>query len=186
VNKNATIWWYHLEKFVLNEYGLFSKDALKRYYRLSKQLLESGKQVRTEIVKITNKNYLYEENDTLTIDLTDLISLNNNPLCTISVHTYNHYSLRYLDNFELIEEIEMALEDFRKKNINVSDHFAYPYGSAYSVGRREVSLARKYFKTSVSTYDGFIYYLGTNLHLLPRINVVENVLFLRKIKKFTS
>jgi peptidoglycan/xylan/chitin deacetylase (PgdA/CDA1 family) len=186
VNKTATIWWYDLEKYIFNEYGSFTKDALKSFYRFSRELLKSGDRVLTEIEKITKKDYDVGNQYDLTIDTNDLISLSGNSLCTIAVHTNNHYSLRYLNKTKLNSEIVMAIDDFNKRNINFSDHFAYPYGSAYSIGKREVAFSSKFFKTSVSTYSGFIYRFGNNLHLLPRLNVLENDYFSKKIRKFVG
>ena len=79
-----------------------------------------------------------------------LLELAKDPLCTIGAHTMNHKRLRYeTDSFADMYDSKVFLERLINKKVV---HFAYPFGRATSVSKRNIREARKAgFKSAVST-----------------------------------
>ncbi|MEO0543690.1 MAG: polysaccharide deacetylase family protein [Pseudomonadota bacterium] len=106
----------------------------------------------------------------------ELRELVKDPLCTIGAHTLNHYHLARLPEdqarFEIGESARVLELELGEKPV----HFAYPYGSALAVGRREVAIAREAgYLSAVTTRHGLVRARhAEHLHALPRVSVNGN------------
>lgn len=185
INLNGIVWWEDLQRHFFRENSKNIKGLKKEFYRTSKNILKSGARVENTLNAITGLEY---SNSNYTKDFLrwhELLKISKNDLSDIGFHTYNHLSLRYISRNLIISDLEKSKNEFNSKKINYSLHFAYPYGTVYSVGMREKAIIKEFgFKTAVTTNSGFIYKIGNNLHSLPRISVTENEKFMEIINKF--
>ena len=95
------------------------------------------------------------------------------PLVTIGAHTVNHYNLRRLPEEKAFGEMVDSARILDVELGTAPRHFAYPYGYASAVCRREVRLAEAAgFASAVTTRHGVLHpeHAG-HLHALPRISV---------------
>jgi peptidoglycan/xylan/chitin deacetylase (PgdA/CDA1 family) len=116
---------------------------------------------------------LHEKVEQLALDWNQISQLNKDPLVTIAAHTVSHPSFKVISEAELLNEVERSIEILETKLHTPIGHFAYPYGSAVEVGKREVDLMSKTkIKTSTTGRNGNIMREHfNNLHALPRLYV---------------
>lgn len=96
--------------------------------------------------------------------------INEYPGCYIGAHSISHNNLRYLSKAESKREIIESgeiLENIAGKNV---DLFAYPFGSADAVGRRERNIAKSKYKFAFGTVQGGVA-SNTDRGYIPRINI---------------
>ncbi len=107
------------------------------------------------------------------MDWTSLRQIAADPLCTIGAHTINHFSLARLDAERARFEIAQAAGVIEVELGQRPAHFAYPYGNAGAVGRREVDLVKQAgYRSAVTTRHGLLHEQHRSfLHCLPRISV---------------
>jgi len=97
------------------------------------------------------------------------------PLCTIGSHGYWHFGLRYASAFQVYRDM-LVSKRILEKNLNIKvDHYAYPYGTPYSVGPREFKLAcLSGYKSAVTNGKEYLYHSNyKNLFCLPRYMLSE-------------
>jgi len=189
-NKNAILWWYILEKLIIENENIKVKNKIfrcKTYEEKNKTFLE----IREIILKLNQKNLKnelnelfknyninwYEFNDKLCINWDEVKEISKDKLCTIGGHTVNHYAFNQLSEREIINEIVLANKEIEKHIDKKIEHFAYPFGSKNEVGKREFEIVKTLnFKTVTTTRRGNIYLEHKNYTncCLPRIMLTEN------------
>lgn len=189
-NKEALLWWYLLEDFILANDEI-SFDQNEKYLCHSiEQKTDLFLKIRTKILSLeqcdlsneltrmfSHHNFDWKAKcDELAMSWEDIVSLSKDPLVTIGGHTKNHYALSKLCESEIIEEVAGAnqlIESNIKKNVS---HFAYPFGTSSEVGITEFNVIKELgFKTATTTRHGPIYKEHVNhLECLPRIMLTEN------------
>lgn len=100
----------------------------------------------------------------------EIALLHKHPLVTIGAHTQNHLSLAHLSAEDAWQEIEQGKVILEQRLNCTIDHFAYPFGTPAEAGMREFMLAKKVFKTAVTTRHGHLFKEHAGLmYALPRI-----------------
>jgi len=189
-NKNAILWWYGLEKLIIENEELRIKDKIykcRTYEEKNRTFME----VRGLILKLEQQNLLselndlfenynidwHEFNDKLCMSWKDIITLSKDNLCTIAGHTKNHYAFNQLEKEEILDEIIEANKEIKDKINKKIEHFAYPFGSVDEVGKKELEIVKELnFKTVTTTRRGNIYLEHKDFtnYCLPRIMLTEN------------
>ncbi len=101
-----------------------------------------------------------------------LVELVEGGLCTVGAHTKSHLLLRKASSATSKAEIVDCKADIERIINREVSYFAYPYGSAYAVSKRDVNYAREGYKLAFSTFNSHLSQLAfKNMHFLPRINV---------------
>ncbi len=189
-NKTALLWWYSLEKLIIENEKLKIKDKIftcKTYEEKNRVFLE----IRKMILKLNQKELKqelyemfegydmdwYEFNNELCMSWEDVKNISQDSLCTIGGHTINHYAFNKLSENEIINEIKLANKEIEQQIGKKVKHFAYPFGSRNEVEKRDLEITKKFnFKTVTTTRSGTIYLEHKNYAncCLPRIMLVEN------------
>lgn len=179
-NKKIALWWNYLNdvligkienKKLTNNINKINRNNI--YIEYSKKLLRLGSTINDNFedilnISFTDLNILYK-NDFIEWD--DILIMSQNDLCTIGAHTDMHYGLKFTD-LNIIEiDIQKNISEIQHYLNITPEHFAYPYGSYFSVGNREFNLLSKMnFKTAVCTYNADIFKSDfKKLFSLPRI-----------------
>ncbi len=92
--------------------------------------------------------------------------------CIVGSHLYRHKMSRFIkeENLEkMMIDSKMELENKFKINI---DCFAFPYGSFYAVSKKNISIAKKYFKYIFTTIP--LNYSKRYGNVFPRYNMNDN------------
>lgn len=98
-----------------------------------------------------------------------IIELDNDPLCTIGAHTVTHPMLRTVDNsFEELRQSKCILETLIGHSV---DFMAYPFGRQSSVSRRVMKQAKLAgYRCAFATIQSPISDISSkNLFFLPRL-----------------
>lgn len=83
--------------------------------------------------------------------------LDTSPLCTIGAHSVNHFSLKKLDEDEVINEIQKGRIKLENELGKLPMMFAYPFGDKSSADDREFSLVEQEgFSMAVTTRSGIV------------------------------
>lgn len=187
-DKRALLWWDMIHDLVIknNEIILDGsremdcttlKNKQKTYILLSKMILKMGSKVSDGIQKLFSyyKRDLLSLNTGKLIDWNDIKILSKDGLCTIGAHSENHYGLRYEKRDAVFNEFLLCKKRIEGEIGKQVNHLAYPYGSAYSVGFRENSLAKRAgFFTAATTFSSLVYrHHKDMLHSLPRIQLTQ-------------
>jgi len=190
LNKNVILWWYSLEKLIIENNELNIRDRIykcKTYEEKNQTFLE----IRKIILKLNQKDLLselntlfkdyninwYEFNDKVCMNWDDVINLSKDSLCTIGGHTKNHFAFNRLTKNEIINQIVEADKEIEAKINKKIEHFAYPFGTKNEVGKKETEIVKELnFKTVTTTRRGNIYLEHKNVVncCLPRIMLTEN------------
>jgi peptidoglycan/xylan/chitin deacetylase (PgdA/CDA1 family) len=82
-----------------------------------------------------------------------------------------HFGLRFGKPDEIIADIYRNVNEIKSYIGKTPKHFAYPFGTYYSVGSREFNLVRKFgFNSAVNTFSDSIFKGDkANLFSLPRV-----------------
>jgi len=187
-NKKIGLWWNFLNDSLINnnKITLFNKVLVdistiqkkqNTYINLSRELLKMGKNIESNFVRMFNVEYdtlvhAYQDN---LIDWDHINEMSKNSLCTIGSHTNNHFGLRFSNLEDVVKDILINKEDIKKYTGTIPIHFAYPYGTYYSVGMREFNLIKKLdFSSGVNTFSTNIFPSDfNNRYSLPRV-VLKN------------
>ena len=182
-NNEIGLWWNYLNEIVCNytefrvldkNYSLNSIEKKTKFYvEFSKKLLRAGQNVEFEFENLFNIEYLnlvslYKQE---LINWDQVVEMSHCDLCTIGSHTDKHFGMRFGHPNEIIADIHRNVNEIKAYTGKTPIHFAYPFGTYYSVGSREFKLVRKFgFKSAVNTFDDSIFKVDrTNLFALPRI-----------------
>lgn len=159
-DKKAVLWWYLLEDLLLKECKLsfeFQGEHISRNLQTFSEKEDAfnylrhliiGHQEKEQFVLMNtlftkNNMSLYEKVEALSLDWSQIIQLNSDPLVTIAAHTVTHPSFKAISDSQIVNEVEQSVNILESKLNTPIEHFAYPYGSPMEVGKREVQLLSK-------------------------------------------
>lgn len=199
-SKTAKLWWFALQDIILKNSHLSldgtnyscvgQMEKINSYFQISKIIRSiSSENINNEIDHMFYKYhidwaYYCEE---LALNWDDIAKLNLDPLVTIGSHTINHYPLSKLSAIEVAEEIKGCIDQIEANIGKKVIHFAYPYGSDFEIGQREIDIASGLgIRTACTTRIGNIYPKHKNhLFSLPRIMLTEEsrIFDLSKIRR---
>jgi len=186
-DKTALTWWYMIHDIVLdNDKIILDKKIIncrsigqkqKTYITLSKKILRMGRYVGDKLPLMLShyERALHTIYSDSYIDWDEISTMSKDNLCTIGAHSADHYGLRYEQVDFIFNDFVLCKTKLREKTGKEINHLAYPYGTVYSVGFRESSIAKKAgFSSAVTTFNSCIYwYHKKMLHCLPRINFTQ-------------
>ena len=183
-------WHLFLEKYILaNEKveiniagSIYSYECSnfegksRAYFDLRRKLIDAGQEVCTgAICKLMNlsEDELKESSREISLDWNQLKELSKSSLVEIGAHTIGHPSFKFLNDDQIKYEINTSVARLESKLDVRVKHFAYPYGSADEIGRREVSITSMCnIESAVTTRIGNIH-KGHSDHMyeLPRVYI---------------
>lgn len=187
-DREKTLWWYKLEDMILNsrtiefEYNkkkyAFHAGTLeekeRNYHDIHNFISNAPQEELEKIYACLFDNYEFERDYmSLLMSWEDVKKFSFDPLVTFGAHTVSHYNLRKLSPSDLEYELRTSKERIEEKINRDVDHFAYPFGTKSTAGRREFEAAASAgFKMATTTRGGNIF-TGHKEHLycLPRISV---------------
>ena len=187
-NKKIPLWWNYLNDLITNNTRLVLKNGLilscdtiekkqKIYIYLSKEILKMGDNLTDSFNFLFNETIteVIEKYEHMLIDWQDIQDMSKNTICSVGAHTTNHLGLRYCDYKFLLKDIienKVKIESVINKAV---EHFAYPYGTHFSVGRRDHKIAQNAgFRTAVVAYSSDVFpYHRNELYCLPRVMLHE-------------
>lgn len=187
-DKKILLWWDYLNDLIINKSLISLKNGYnytcntpeqkqRTYIDLSKKLLRMGNKIDVEFAKLFNVRHadLLQNYKHLLIDWEDISTMSFNSLCTIGAHSSQHFGLRFSSISEIKKDIIRNKSKMNEITGKTISHFAYPYGTHYSVGNREYSIVKKLnFKTAVVTYSSPVFkYHQNQLLSLPRIQLSD-------------
>ncbi len=187
-NKNIGLWWNYLNDSLTKNsiITLFNNKKVdistiqkkqNIYINLSRELLKMGNKIESNFVKIFNVEYdtIVNEYQNNFIGWDHINEMSKNTLCTIGSHTNKHFGLRFSTLEDISKDILINKDDIKKYTGNTPKHFAYPYGTYYSVGLREFKLIQDLgFSSGVNTFSTYIFPSDfKNRYSLPRV-VLKN------------
>ena len=187
-NKKIALWWNYLNEIIISSDKLILKDKRvfdisnlilkqKIYLKLSKEILKMGTDISSEFGNVFYDDYdfISKKYSNELISWDDIITMNKSTLCTIGAHTNMHFGLRFSSTELINKDIKENINDINNILDIVPKHFAYPYGTYFSVGHREFNIAKKFeFISAVNTYSSKIYNSDKNhIFSLPR-TVLKN------------
>ena len=105
----------------------------------------------------------------------EIRQIDAHPLITIGAHTVSHPPLGALTEADATGELEESKAVLERELGHAVDHLAYPYGSVFQIGEREVELARQAgFASSFTTRQGHLMQEhADHLLALPRLQVAD-------------
>ena len=111
--------------------------------------------------------------DELCMTWQEIADLAADPLATIGAHTVNHIMLGRSGEDEVRSELQNSRATLEAKLGRAVRHFAYPYGDARTVGKREYAIAAELgYKTAVTTLPSVLRPEHvTHLTALPRVTL---------------
>jgi len=182
-DKTVLLWWKYLndiislnDKIQLNNGNVLLCDTYEKkqkvYISLSKKILRMGNNINNDFNKLFKNSIeeIIEKYKELLIDWQSIKEMSMSEFCSIGAHSTNHIGLRYCDSEYVMADIiknKRKIEEIIGKDVR---HFAYPFGTHFSVGRRDYKLAIKAgFATATATYSSDVFpYHKNNLYCLPR------------------
>lgn len=189
-NKKCFLWWYTLGNLVLKNNSVKTSDGI--VYDCSSLKLKNTafEKLRARVLCLDQNNLIAEFIKLFRIDSSDIESINDkycmdwkniaelhdSPLVTIGAHTARHCNLRALKSAcDVEKEINEGVSELKN---HIADYnaevFAYPFGSPFEIGKREIKTAKK-----IGFSNAFIGYgrgvkRNSDLYALPRIAFTEN------------
>jgi len=189
-NESSILWWYVLEELIVKNEMLKIGDTVyscntyteknDTFMKVREQILKLDQRDILHKLQILFKNYdidWFSKNEELCMSWSDIKKLSKDSLCTIGGHTVNHYAFNKLRKEDILKEIVDANTELETHINKKVEHFAYPFGSRFEVGDREVEFIKKLnFKTVTTTRAGNIYHKHKQFAncCLPRIMLTEN------------
>lgn len=186
----AILWWYALEDLVLHNQTIELADGSQYICSNIEEKQQVFLAIRQKILKLNQENLADELKKLfaayqipwqsyvkqLSLSWEQIATMVKHPLVTIGGHTINHYALNQLSSNVVIDEITLANQKLQQAIHKKIEHFAYPFGSRYEVGKREIDLvASMDLKTATTTRTGNIYLAHKNaLSCLPRMMLTES------------
>jgi peptidoglycan/xylan/chitin deacetylase (PgdA/CDA1 family) len=182
-NKEIALWWNYLNDLIISKdylelayFGPMKIITLEQkqhaYIKFSREILKLGDQINSQFEMLFNVDYLsiVDRYKNQLLDWQDLKVMNMDSLCTIGAHTNKHFGLRYSDIDSIKNDILKNVYDLNDHLGVIPKHFAFPYGTYFSIGKREFELVKSMgFETAVNTYSAEVYSRDkNNLFSLPR------------------
>lgn len=189
-NMKCFLWWHILGDMILQkDYLRLSDGSIYSCATLEAKNLVF-EQLRSKILLLNHDKFITEFCSLFGTDFPELqifnakycmsweniFELYKNSLVTIGAHTAHHANLRAMKTendveeeiIEGVEELEKHIPDYKKSV------FAYPFGSPFEIGKREIAIAEK-----IGFTNAFLGYgrgvKGKNNHwAIPRIALTEN------------
>jgi peptidoglycan/xylan/chitin deacetylase (PgdA/CDA1 family) len=187
-NQTALLWWYIIEDLIKSSDSItfnngkccFEIDTFLKKERvfkyISRYILDKGAHIENEFCDIFGVNTkTIDEYREYCIDWRELNQMLACEDCTIGSHTFRHFGLRAESEDVILDDIRLSIFELEKKTKCNIKHFAYPYGSIYSVGERERRIVKETNLTSaVSAIPELIDLKNINDRLyLPRIPLLQ-------------
>jgi len=156
-DKTNIMWWYALEELLLShdkivlsngtQYSCESyEDKCKAFLDIRLQILELDQQnLKKELNNLFDKYDIdwHAPVNELVMSWEQIEEMNKESLVTIGAHTYNHYNLKGLPDIMAVkDDIEKGLISLKEHHID-ADIFAYPFGTANEVSKREIEFLSK-------------------------------------------
>ena len=182
-NKEIALWWNYLNDLLISNnyldlpyFGPMQINTLEQkqqaYIKLSREILKLGNEINTKFEMLFNFDYssIVNKYKNQLLDWRDLEVMKMDSLCTIGAHTNKHFGLRYSDLDTVKNDILENVKDLEEHLGVIPKHFAFPYGTFFSIGKREFELVKRMgFETAVNTYSAEVYSRDrNNLFSLPR------------------
>lgn len=187
-DKTALLWWYIIEDLIKDSDSItfnngqycFGIDTFLKKERafkyISRYILDKGANIESEFCDIFDVNAKtideYKEYCLDWCELNQMLAYENS---TIGSHTFHHFGLRAESEDRILNDIRQSIFELEKRTKRNISHFAYPYGSIYSVGERERKIVKKMkFASAVSAIPELIDLKNINDSLyLPRIPLLQ-------------
>lgn len=188
-DKSAIAWWYVINQLILNNAEIILDNGAilpcgtiqqkeSSYITLSKIILRLGNNFANKLpLLFSNYNIdLYGRNEVLFLGWDEVVEMTNSSICTLGSHTVSHFGLRFENNLNVIKDMVNCKIKIKEKTGKNAKHLAFPYGTAYSVGRRESQLAKQAgYLSAVTTYSSPVYMAHKNsIYSLPRMNFIDS------------
>ena len=171
-DKKAVLWWYVIEKLIMNSTEIELSDGSKYICETFQEKWDTFRYIREKVLLLNPRNLVNELNElfvnydldwyapiqTLSMNWEQIKKLTQEPLCTIGGHTVSHVALNKLSMEELESEIKNGMNIIKSHTGYEPEYFAYPYGSQKENGEREYNYIRNSnIKMAFISYGGFIY-----------------------------
>ncbi len=179
-------WWYVLERFLQEQsaicipgkpeaVALASRADRERAYLMMADLFDRCASPAEEVElarRVFGSDRVEQAFAEMPISWEQVTALADDELVTIGAHTKTHPRLNQLSNERALLEMVESKRIIESRLKKAVEHFAYPYGSAAEVGRREFMLAAEAgFASCVTTRLGNIFEEHRkHLMCLPRIS----------------
>jgi peptidoglycan/xylan/chitin deacetylase (PgdA/CDA1 family) len=188
-DKKVIIWWYLLEKLLLeNERITFPYDGQTLFFPAStlgekedsfgriRHLIINGAISQPNLIERFFEPYhidVLEESSKFTLEWNQIREMSKDGLVTIASHGIRHLALGRLSEEEALSEMRDSKTRIEAEIGREVEHFSYPFGTGEEASGREFALARKCnFKTATTTRVGHIFpEHGQFMECLPRINI---------------
>ena len=183
--KSAILFWYILEDLLLENDSVTLNDGTT-YKCDTKELKEEAfVAIREKIFKIPVSEYgssikellykyqfdLYKPVVEHSLDWSEIQEMKESGLCTFGNHTHSHISIFDADAPDIVKDISMC-NDLYKKNIGEElKYFCYPYGR-YDEGRQQL-IEDNFSFTGLLTLKQEYVTNNTKLNSLPRFLIEE-------------
>lgn len=186
-DKKAILWWYSLEKLIMENEQLEVQSCLydcstydkkcAAFMSLRALILELPGGNMAESLKIMFSKYTIDwgtEVNQKSMSWQQIVEMSKDPLCTIGGHTVGHLVLNRLTQEDVLREVKEGVCRIEQETGQNVEHFAYPYGSSNEVGQREFDLLSRFgFKTCFCAGGGCITKNDSSLISLPRVMMVQ-------------
>lgn len=187
-DKTIPLWWNFLNDLIISNPQITLRDKkvlkcesmdekIKSYVYLSKEILKMNNHLTTHFPLLFNIELeeIIQKYNHLLINWDEIYTMSCDDLCTIGAHSEFHYGLKYCDKQFVYNDLYTNKIKLENKLGNKIDHLAYPFGTHYSVGKREYSIAKEVgFKTATVTFSSKVYkYHKNNMYSIPRIMIKE-------------
>lgn len=188
IDQKAVLWWDILEELVIhNDIIHFNKQSFPCHTFQEKW--DTFRTIREYILKYDQSQLIeslqkafpdyhidwYKPIREKAMTWDQIKELSQHPLCTIGGHTVSHPALNQLSDDNFRQEVRVGIEKLESVTGKKINHFAYPYGSPYEIGKREYHLIKEFnFKTAFIAYGGCITEENkNNITHLPRVYLHE-------------
>lgn len=183
-NKKIALWWNFLNDLLINcnSIQLYNKIKLdnstiqkkqRNYILLSREILKMGNEIHSQFDNLFQTKYeeVVQNYSKELIDWCHINEMSKSSLCTIGAHTDMHFGLRFSQLKDIRKDVYSNKEDIIRYTGKTPFHFAYPYGTFFSVGFREFRLIEQLgFKSGVNTFSAGIFASDhRNTFSLPRV-----------------
>lgn len=181
-DKKAILWWYVIEKLILNNTEVILSDGSKYSCKTFQEKWDAFRYIREKILLLNQSNLVNELNElfanyqldwlapiqTLSMNWEQVKALTQDSLCTIGGHTVSHVALNRLSMEDLDSEIMNGIDIIKSHTGYEPEYFAYPYGSEKENGEREYNYVKKSDTKLAFISYGNLVYSDSNLEQIPR------------------
>jgi peptidoglycan/xylan/chitin deacetylase (PgdA/CDA1 family) len=192
-DKKVIIWWYLLEKILLEHdqitvpYNgaplIFPAKTLGEkedsFSRIRHLIINEGATSQPSLIRRILEPYhidVAEESAKFTLGWDQIREMGKDGLVTIGAHGIRHLALRGLAEGEALAEMRNSKARIESEIGSEVEHFSYPFGTCEEAGRREFALARRCnFKTATTVRLGHLFPEHTGyMECLPRITTYNS------------